>query len=781
MIAQIIDKHSSSLIEENMENLGNIDLIVPVYKNVDMLRECLSSLLENVAEIEDYKPRLVIVNDSPDDVDVAAYLAELVRGKAYNCEIILHTNDVNMGFVKSVNRGLKSTVENKRSAILVNADTITFSGTLLNLTKAAYLEYQIGFACPRSNNASLATFPHFSSTSIEINASPNRAYEIWKGLSCYLPDITYTPTVVGFYLFIKNSVLFEFDSLDETFGRGYEEENDLIMRANKVGFQSVLANKAFAFHYGSASFQLISESVENDKNKNLSLMVEKNPEFLPMVREYENSSSYVAEKLIGNLPISNRKVEVIFDLRRLWLSHNGTSKGTIMLLKAICHAGKDQFNFSALCQEDVYKFHNLHEIKNLNLVTTIDSKYSIAVNLGQPFDLDQINVLEKLAPLNVYGMLDIIAHDCGYLRLENNFILQDYWKHLANYADGLFYNSEFSKSVFNSRFKSGDNESSGQINTALLMPTTPDAYCDLDGVDVSQRQHILVLGNHFKHKHSVKTVKSLASRFIAAKFICFCGESFIENNIEYVRSGEISDQKMKWYFSNSIMVILPSFYEGFGIGLVEAIGFGKPAIVRRIPAAVEILSSYDSYSGVFLYDNDAELCKCVMNAINHDVGIKGGITQAQWGEMFCKFLHNVLNREGIYPNLVRRLYSSRFLNEDAQLRHLLSNTNEACSSEVKSDNQVFSKNTDDFKTDYGIKELFAVNDEREFIEGLYRVILGRLVDEVGLNHYLRVLTKYKGDRSRILVDILSSSELGLHNIKKHKDTSIAKWLLSLFK
>jgi GT2 family glycosyltransferase/glycosyltransferase involved in cell wall biosynthesis len=764
-----------------MKNCANIDIIVPSYKNVDMLRECISSLLNNVTEIAVNKPRLIVVNDSPDDESVSDYLSELAKAGRHACEVIVYTNDENIGFVKSVNRALKITVRDKHSALLVNADTVTFPGTLLNLIKAAYLDSQIGFACPRSNNAALATFPHFPHPMSGLNLTPKAAYGMWESLARYLPDITYAPTAVGFYLFIKDRVLFEFGSLDETFGLGYEEENDLVMRANKVGFQAILANKAFAFHYGSASFRLISESVEQNKSKNLSLMVEKNPEFIPLVRSYENSSHYFAEKLIGNLLSPDGKVDVIFDLRRLWPSHNGTTKATTMMLKTICRAGESQFRFSALCSEDAYKFHGLNKIINLHLVTSVDGMYAIAVNLGQPFDLDQINVLEKLAPLNVYGVLDVIAHDCGYLRLDNNFRLEDYWKHLSRYSDGLYYISDFSKSVFFNRFKSPHDGNFGQINSSLLMPTTPEAYLDLNNCDITQRRHILVFGNHFIHKHSVVTAKNIARRFGAAKVVCFCGEDSIDNNIQYVKSGEVEDHYMKWYLSNSSLVILPSFYEGFGIGLIEAIGFGKPVVIRRTPAVEEILSSYDDYSGIFLYDNNDELYENIINAANQKSCVNGGVTQEEWGGRFCEFLGKVLSRDGIYENLVNRLYSSRFLNEDNELRRLLTSKNELNVPANYSENSpVGSHESVDIVASFTLKMLLEVEEDREYIDGLFRLLLGRPSDEAGMNHYLSVLTKYKGDRSRILLDILSSSEMGMPDIGKIKLPSPGKGLLPAF-
>ena len=51
-----------------------LDIILPIYRNVDMVRACLDSLVRNLDEIRDHNPRLIAINDSPDDQAVDAYL-----------------------------------------------------------------------------------------------------------------------------------------------------------------------------------------------------------------------------------------------------------------------------------------------------------------------------------------------------------------------------------------------------------------------------------------------------------------------------------------------------------------------------------------------------------------------------------------------------------------------------------------------------------------------------------------------------------------------------------
>src|SRR6516162_8371129 len=270
-----------------------IDIIVPVYKSPDLTSRCLSSLADHIGELDEYDPRLIVINDSPGDEDVQAVLEEFAGPQSH---VVLLENEQNLGFVATVNRGLANANRLGRDVILVNADTETFADTLRNLAAAAYYDEQIGFVSPRSNNASLCSLPHLGGDTM---ADPAEAHRRWRALSRTMPAFHFTPTAVGFYLYIKRAVIANFGFLDSEFGIGYEEENDLIMRANKVGYRAALANNAFAYHAGSASFSLLEMNLPIHQGSNLRKMSERHPDYLPLVRRYESSAHYRAERLLS--------------------------------------------------------------------------------------------------------------------------------------------------------------------------------------------------------------------------------------------------------------------------------------------------------------------------------------------------------------------------------------------------------------------------------------------------------------------------------------------------
>ncbi|MFZ4545769.1 MAG: glycosyltransferase [Saprospiraceae bacterium] len=290
-----------------------VDIIIPVYQNASLTKLCIDSVLTNLKEIREFSPRLIIINDSPDDDEVNSLLKDLALS---NPEILIMTNTANCGFVKSVNRGLAVSIKEGRNVILVNSDTETFKGTLSNLLNVAYLDPQIGFVSPRSNNASLCSLPHAPISNLPC--SPEIAYERWKEIGSTLPKFHFTPTAIGFYMFIKHEILANFGGLREDFGVGYEEENDLVIRANKVGYRAALANHSFAYHAGSASFNLLDMDLQTHQNDNLEKMCADHPEFLPLVRRYESSAHFRAEALLsGLLRSQSGLISVVMDLSGL--------------------------------------------------------------------------------------------------------------------------------------------------------------------------------------------------------------------------------------------------------------------------------------------------------------------------------------------------------------------------------------------------------------------------------------------------------------------------------
>jgi GT2 family glycosyltransferase len=694
-----------------------LDIIVPVYKNAALTEQCVRSILTHLGEIEDRTPRLLLINDSPDDEEVARILSDFAANDLRRCLIL--TNEENLGFVQTVNRGIEIAVSAGRDVLLVNSDTVTFEGTLREIVTVAAIDPQIGFVSPRSNNASICSLPHFHGGK-QLGAE--ECYKKWQCLSVSMPAFHYTPTAVGFYLFVAYNVLRNQGALSEDFGLGYEEENDLIMRAGKVGVRAAVANHAFVYHTGSASFSLTGLDAPALRSQNLLRLTDRHPEFLPLVRRYEASPHYRAERLMsGLLPDGDGRVRLVFDLTSMGQHYNGTNEHTVAVLKQLVANWSEYFRIAGLASKEVFSFHGLDRLHGLERDRPeAPGLHAIAIRLAQPFDIHHINVLERLAPINLYAMLDTIAEDCGPLAAEHD--LSRLWNHVASHANGLLFNSKCSERSFCLRHPAA---AALPRMTQLLSTTTTEYQANL--TMRGSNSHVLVLGNHFPHKGSEMAGRLLSQAFPTIQFVVLGGENRQESNVTMLRSGGVEAESMQKLICDATAIVLPSYVEGFGLGLMHALAARKPTVVRKIRVTEEILATFDNVEGVFLFETNADLPAALARALNAKSSACLGTRQLSWrdwGDAVVRLCTRLVAAPDTFTKLVQRVEAS-----DA-LSHLALTSMPPPS--LSPNEPVGPQATVRAST---VPQLLCLNG-RAFVEAAYRLVLRREADPSGLGFYV---------------------------------------------
>lgn len=225
--------------------MATIDVIVPVYRGFAQTRRCLESLL---AHAQRSPFAIVAIDDASPEPGIVAYLDDL----AAQGRIELLRNDQNLGFVRTVNRGLA--LHPDRDVVLQNSDTEVANDWLDRLQAGAYREHDIGTVTPFSNNATICSYPFEGWTggtpgTLGLAALDRVFAAVNAGQHAELP------TAVGFCMYIRRACLDAVGAFDaERFGRGYGEENDFCLRAAAAGWRSVLAADVFVFHEGAVSF-----------------------------------------------------------------------------------------------------------------------------------------------------------------------------------------------------------------------------------------------------------------------------------------------------------------------------------------------------------------------------------------------------------------------------------------------------------------------------------------------------------------------------------------------
>lgn len=222
-----------------------VDVIVPVYDGFDETKACIESLLTSKNQ---HPHRLLVINDAGPNRKLTLYLREL----AADGVIELHENEKNLGFVATVNRGMK--LHEDRDVVLQNSDTVVANNWLDRLVEWAYHDKAVGSVTPFSTNAEICSFPTLCKSNELVDglgiAEIDRAFARLDDRS----EIT-LPTGVGFCMYIRRDALNAVGYFDEeAFGRGYGEENDWCRRAIAKGYRHLLATNVFVFHEGGVSF-----------------------------------------------------------------------------------------------------------------------------------------------------------------------------------------------------------------------------------------------------------------------------------------------------------------------------------------------------------------------------------------------------------------------------------------------------------------------------------------------------------------------------------------------
>jgi GT2 family glycosyltransferase len=214
------------------------DIVVPVHGGLHHVRHCLTALATYTSDA-----RVIVVDDASSPYE-ARRLDELVAGLDAEIEFELLRNAENLGYLKSVNRGIRHGRGTR--VVTLNSDVIVTPGWLAGLHAALDADPRNAIASPLSNHANLTRveFP-WGATFLEVAdavraLSPRRYPEI--GIAS------------GFCLIVRRHHLEDLGLFDEAYDPGYFEESDLCMRAMERGLRVVADDSTFVFHHGWASF-----------------------------------------------------------------------------------------------------------------------------------------------------------------------------------------------------------------------------------------------------------------------------------------------------------------------------------------------------------------------------------------------------------------------------------------------------------------------------------------------------------------------------------------------
>lgn len=218
------------------QDFGLTSIVIATHDQLAYTRQCLDSIRNRTDE--DYE--LIVIDNGSTDGTVE-YLKSM-------SSVRLIINSHNRGFPAAANQGIEAS--RGRQILLLNNDTIVTTGWLGRMLRAAYRDDGVGLVGPLSNHVSGEQAIPVSYTSLE--SLDGFAWELGKSNG---GQVLETNRLVGFCLLIKRGVIERVGKLDERFGIGTFEDDDLTLRAVDAGYKAVIAQDAFVHHFGSQTFR----------------------------------------------------------------------------------------------------------------------------------------------------------------------------------------------------------------------------------------------------------------------------------------------------------------------------------------------------------------------------------------------------------------------------------------------------------------------------------------------------------------------------------------------
>lgn len=260
-------------------------IVVPVFNAAEETARCLLALLRHTPPA----CRIIVIDDASTDPATPRMLAGF-RGLG---AIELHRNDENLGYTRTVNRGMD--LAGPGDVVFLNSDTEVTPGWLRNLRLAVYSGDKVGTATPFSDNAGAFSAPEAGARNeipapLDLDGYGRAVSQVSRRS---YPTV---PTGSGFCLYVRGDCLEAIGKLDESaFPRGYGEENDLCMRALRLGWSHVIDDATLVHHVRSASF---GEARTELQARGRKLLDRRYPEYATLLRKFGDPSLAAARQRV---------------------------------------------------------------------------------------------------------------------------------------------------------------------------------------------------------------------------------------------------------------------------------------------------------------------------------------------------------------------------------------------------------------------------------------------------------------------------------------------------
>jgi GT2 family glycosyltransferase/glycosyltransferase involved in cell wall biosynthesis/Flp pilus assembly protein TadD len=256
------DQYHADIGSEKM-----VSVIMLTFNELEYTQRCVDSIQRHT----NYPHELVFVENGSTD-GTKEYLRNLV---AENPNYQMIDNETNIGFSAGNNQGARAA--HGKYLLMLNNDVLVGEGWLENLVSALEQDERIGLIGPISNHISgrqqLTEVPYkddeefFSFAKTVRNANQGK--------------VTPRRRIAGFAMLIRKQLFHDLDGLDERFGSGNYEDDDLCLRVCKAGYAVMVDESTILHHFGSRTFAGNKIDYQDSLRKNEDLFREKWPDIEP--------------------------------------------------------------------------------------------------------------------------------------------------------------------------------------------------------------------------------------------------------------------------------------------------------------------------------------------------------------------------------------------------------------------------------------------------------------------------------------------------------------------
>jgi glycosyltransferase involved in cell wall biosynthesis len=401
---------------------------------------------------------------------------------------------------------------------------------------------------------------------------------------------------------VRREVVVEMDRADYGLSTVTGELRLLLCQARRRGYRNLVVNHAVLT--SSLPYAHLYPSPPKSDMDRLRNMY---PEIVRVDEWSRNLTQGRLEALLARAYADDPKDRrrMLLDCRGISSQHNGTSHSILGFLDGF-HILDGAWQIDILASSAAAEFHKLR--KRYHKFTLLNDHpqgtYTAGVLLNQPWALSTVAELHRHAFLVAFNMLDTIAWDILYVCDER---LDSTWRFIARFSDGLFYDSQFTRDRFKARFPL--RVPIAECVTYLSLAV--DEQIEEAATQEPVGRTILVIGNDYDHKDLRRTLRVLVDAFPFNEIVAIGIDGSIGSNVVTMPSGQLDQVVLHRLIAGARVIVFPSFYEGFGMPVVQGLAYGRPVVVRESALWHELADQLRSPGKLVLFDDAASLVEAV--------------------------------------------------------------------------------------------------------------------------------------------------------------------------